>query len=212
MVKKEYHAFLASTVQFLHEIQERQMLWHWSPQSPVFDAVVWLQGLWASRHAVSHFPFSLWTSNASASSHLWGCLPSGVCTELRRTQNACCGRKMDLANTSCRITKKEASSSSKWLCTLRQAASGRVKRCWGGMLRWWSIWMTWLILSINQGALRSSSKKAGWIIFMGFQESLGKLRMCSARLDWSGKWTVIAEWRLLQVFFYIWRPNKTRES
>ncbi|KAH8781530.1 hypothetical protein F5882DRAFT_406357 [Hyaloscypha sp. PMI_1271] len=51
VVKKEYHEFLASTVQFLHEVQERQMLWHWGPSSPVFNAVVWMQGLWASRRA-----------------------------------------------------------------------------------------------------------------------------------------------------------------
>ena len=56
MVKNEYHVFLSSTVRFLHEVQERQMTWHWSAQSPVFDAVVWMQGLWASRQAVGYSP------------------------------------------------------------------------------------------------------------------------------------------------------------
>jgi len=51
MVKQEYHSFLASTVKFLHEVQEKQMIWHWDAQSPVFDALVWMQGLWASRQA-----------------------------------------------------------------------------------------------------------------------------------------------------------------
>jgi hypothetical protein len=29
------------------------MLWHWDGDSAVFDGVGWLQGLWASRSAVS---------------------------------------------------------------------------------------------------------------------------------------------------------------
>jgi hypothetical protein len=53
---QEYHTFLASTVKFLHEVQERQMYWQWKSDSGVFDGVAWLQGLWASRKAVSHLP------------------------------------------------------------------------------------------------------------------------------------------------------------
>jgi hypothetical protein len=67
VVKKEYHTFLASTVQFLHEVQERQLLWHWGPHSPVFDAVVWMQGLWASRQAVG---FSISSHPPSIASRL----------------------------------------------------------------------------------------------------------------------------------------------
>jgi len=48
-VKKEYHAFLSSTVKFLHEVEERHMVWRWGSSSPVFDGVSWMQGLWASR-------------------------------------------------------------------------------------------------------------------------------------------------------------------
>jgi hypothetical protein len=50
---REYHAFLGATVKFLHAVQERQMVWNWSAESPVFHGVTWLQGLWASRKAVS---------------------------------------------------------------------------------------------------------------------------------------------------------------
>jgi hypothetical protein len=39
-------------VKFLHEIQERQARWRWGSESPVFDNVSWLQGLWASRKTV----------------------------------------------------------------------------------------------------------------------------------------------------------------
>ncbi|PSS25097.1 hypothetical protein M430DRAFT_39234 [Amorphotheca resinae ATCC 22711] len=49
MVIEEYHAFLGATVQFLHEIQERQMKWRWDAQSGVRDELSWLQSLWASR-------------------------------------------------------------------------------------------------------------------------------------------------------------------
>ena len=53
VIIREYHAFLGATVKFLHEVQERQMFWRWSHESPVFDGVSWLQGLWASRSTVS---------------------------------------------------------------------------------------------------------------------------------------------------------------
>ena len=53
VIIREYHAFLSATVKFLHEVQERQMLWRWSHESPVFEGVGWLQGLWASRSTVS---------------------------------------------------------------------------------------------------------------------------------------------------------------
>jgi hypothetical protein len=53
MVIDEYHAFLGATVQFLHEIQERQMKWRWDAQSGVRDELSWLQSLWASRSSVS---------------------------------------------------------------------------------------------------------------------------------------------------------------
>ncbi|RFU34643.1 hypothetical protein B7463_g1740, partial [Scytalidium lignicola] len=47
----EFHSFLSATTIFLHSIQERQMIWRWDHQSPVFDSVAWLQALWASRKA-----------------------------------------------------------------------------------------------------------------------------------------------------------------
>ncbi|KAH6672911.1 hypothetical protein B0J14DRAFT_482518 [Halenospora varia] len=53
MIEKEYHAFLAATVRFLHVIHERQMKWHWKGDSGVFDGVSWMQGLWASRRTNS---------------------------------------------------------------------------------------------------------------------------------------------------------------
>lgn len=52
VIIREYHAFLGVTVKFLHEVQERQMRWRWGNQSPVFEAMSWLQGLWASRKTV----------------------------------------------------------------------------------------------------------------------------------------------------------------
>jgi hypothetical protein len=56
---KEWHEFLGATVKFLHEVQERQMLWQWGGQSAVFDNVSWLQALWASRSAVCYSVFLL---------------------------------------------------------------------------------------------------------------------------------------------------------
>jgi len=58
-VIKEYHEFLGATVKFLHEIQERQMLWNWGGDSGVFDGVAWLKGLWASRSTVCDICFLL---------------------------------------------------------------------------------------------------------------------------------------------------------
>jgi hypothetical protein len=58
VIIREYHAFLGATVKFLHEVQERQMLWRWSHESPVFEGVGWLQGLWASRSKVSSHSYS----------------------------------------------------------------------------------------------------------------------------------------------------------
>ena len=49
----EYHLFIGATVKFLHEVHERQMMWRWNAESGVFQGVGWLQGLWASRKAVS---------------------------------------------------------------------------------------------------------------------------------------------------------------
>ncbi len=44
---------MEATVRFLHDIQELQLRWAWkAKESPVFDAMSWLQGLWASRTAV----------------------------------------------------------------------------------------------------------------------------------------------------------------
>lgn len=60
VVVAEYHAFIGATVRFLNEVRERQMRWRWGAQSPVFNGVGWLQGLWASRRTVSgrHVLFS----------------------------------------------------------------------------------------------------------------------------------------------------------
>jgi hypothetical protein len=40
-------------VKFLYEVQQRQIRWRWGSESPVFDGVGWLQGLWASKNMVS---------------------------------------------------------------------------------------------------------------------------------------------------------------
>lgn len=63
-VVEEFHAFLESTVKVLHEVQEKQMLWQWKGNA-VFDGVVWLQGLWASRSAVCRIASYLVPTTAS---------------------------------------------------------------------------------------------------------------------------------------------------
>jgi hypothetical protein len=75
---KEWHEFLGATVKFLHEVQERQMLWHWGGESAVFDGISWLQALWASASAVSLMPSSLCYIEGSRMTTL---------TDLRRTNN-----------------------------------------------------------------------------------------------------------------------------
>jgi len=118
---------------------------------------------------------------------------------------------MNLANIANRTTKTEASSSSKWLCILRQAASGRAKRYYGGMWRWWSIWMTWLILSIDWGALTSSLNKAGRISSWGFRKLSGDWQCVEHTWTDREKWAIIAELRPLKVFSKYEKPDKTWE-
>ncbi|KAH8596929.1 hypothetical protein B0O99DRAFT_618987 [Bisporella sp. PMI_857] len=49
-VLREYHDFLNSTVHFLAAVRDAQLRYQWrGGDTPVFDAVMWLQSLWASR-------------------------------------------------------------------------------------------------------------------------------------------------------------------
>jgi len=48
-ITTQYHAFLSSTANFISPVQDRQLKYRWTSQSPVFENLGWLQALWASR-------------------------------------------------------------------------------------------------------------------------------------------------------------------
>jgi hypothetical protein len=55
VIVKTYHEFLASTTELLQAIDEKQQVHRWDGESTVFNALGWLQSLWASRTAVGAY-------------------------------------------------------------------------------------------------------------------------------------------------------------
>jgi hypothetical protein len=55
VIVEHYHEFLASTTKLLQAVDEKQQIYRWDGESTVFNALGWLQSLWASRTAVSPF-------------------------------------------------------------------------------------------------------------------------------------------------------------
>ena len=55
------------------------MLWHWSAESGVFDAMNWLQGLWASRQAVCFAHSSPFNNSLRCSGRFWGMVVKEGC-------------------------------------------------------------------------------------------------------------------------------------
>ncbi|KAI9742249.1 MAG: hypothetical protein M1818_004149 [Claussenomyces sp. TS43310] len=45
----DYHSFLEATTLFLREVEIKQLYYAWGSESTVFEALAWLQALWASR-------------------------------------------------------------------------------------------------------------------------------------------------------------------
>lgn len=52
-VVEHCHVFLQATTRFLQAIDEKQQEFGWDTESSIYNALGWMQSLWASRSAVS---------------------------------------------------------------------------------------------------------------------------------------------------------------